>query len=283
MRASVPIKRISENFGFDGLRSGQWCARLGWKPDSASGNWAFRENDRFRLPNIQKLLASASASASLNAVFDEFYFGFGFVIFLPPASASVSASQNFWPVLLGSIGLLIKLSFTNLFRFLFELCCISIQNKTADLDERWDEPHEAGPVKRSKLLALLEKRAGSSMTQQAVPSSGACEMKTYIEMSLVAGDKDPLKFWRENTSNCPLLSKMAQNHLSVPVSSAPVGRLFERSSVQKEIVSLISFPKHWWLFAAMEMCRMSADIHDGGCAEYCGPSRVRQIRHHRHY
>ena len=34
---------------------------------------------RLRLPNIQKLLASASASASLNAVFDGF--GFGFVIF----------------------------------------------------------------------------------------------------------------------------------------------------------------------------------------------------------
>ena len=34
----------------------------------------------------------------------------------------------------------------------------------------------------------------------------------------------------------------------------------ERSSVQKEIVSLMSFPKHWWLLVAMEeMCRISAD------------------------
>ena len=34
----------------------------------------------------------------------------------------------------------------------------------------------------------------------------------------------------------------------------------QRSSVQKDIVSLMSFPKHWWLLVAMEeMCRISAD------------------------
>ena len=37
--------------------------------------------DRLRLPGIEKLFASASASASLQAVFDEFGLGFGFVIF----------------------------------------------------------------------------------------------------------------------------------------------------------------------------------------------------------
>ena len=36
---------------------------------------------RLRLPSIQKLLALASALASLNAVFDGFSFGFSFVIF----------------------------------------------------------------------------------------------------------------------------------------------------------------------------------------------------------
>ena len=36
---------------------------------------------RLWLPSIQKLLALASALASLNAVFDGFSFGFGFVIF----------------------------------------------------------------------------------------------------------------------------------------------------------------------------------------------------------
>ena len=35
-------------------------------------------------------------------------------------------------------------------------------------------------------------------------------------------DNDPLKFLRENTSDYPLFSKMAQHHLSVPASSGPV-------------------------------------------------------------
>ena len=60
-----------------------------------------------------KLVASASASASLNAVFDAFGLGFGSVIFLSPASASVSASRNFVSGFRGFIGALIKSLSTN--------------------------------------------------------------------------------------------------------------------------------------------------------------------------
>ena len=66
-----------------------------------------------RLPSIHNSLASASASASSNAIFDGFSLGFGFVIFLRLASASVSTSQNFESGFRGSIGVLIKPTITN--------------------------------------------------------------------------------------------------------------------------------------------------------------------------
>ena len=102
------------------VTSRRYIPGLGWKhasaSASASGSQAFCENADFqalRLPSIHNSLASASASASSNAVFDGFSLGFGFVIFLRLASASVSASQNFESGFRGSIGVLIKPTITN--------------------------------------------------------------------------------------------------------------------------------------------------------------------------
>ena len=98
---------LEAGFGFGFLFRKPGISRKCWIPG------------RPRLPSIQTLLALASASASLNAVFDVVGFCIGFVIFLRPASASVLASQHFVFASRGSIGVLIKLHSQTSFQFLF--------------------------------------------------------------------------------------------------------------------------------------------------------------------
>ena len=65
------------------------------------------------------MLDSVPASISLNAVFDGFGPGFGFVIFLRPGSTLFSAFRNFVSSFHGSIGVLITLHLQTSLRFLF--------------------------------------------------------------------------------------------------------------------------------------------------------------------
>ena len=82
MQASLRTHKSSENHVWKrmgarvGLEAGI-AFGFGFKKPGFSRKCWF--SGRLRLPSIQKLLASESASASLNAVFDGF--GFGFVIF----------------------------------------------------------------------------------------------------------------------------------------------------------------------------------------------------------
>ena len=100
MLFSVAIRvGLEAGFGFGFRKPG--ISRKGW----LSG--------RPRLSSIQKLLASDSATASLNAGFDGFGFSLGFVMFLRPASASAWASRNFVSGFRGSTGVLMKPVFTN--------------------------------------------------------------------------------------------------------------------------------------------------------------------------
>ena len=114
MQASLQTHKSSKNHVWKrmetrvGLEAGI-AFGFGFKKSCFSRKCWF--SGRLRLPSIQKLLASESTLASIHAVFDGF--GFGFVIFLWTASASVSASRNFVSGIRGSIGVLIRPSFTN--------------------------------------------------------------------------------------------------------------------------------------------------------------------------
>ena len=52
------------------------------------------------------------------------------------------------------------------------------------------------------------------------------EISDYIRFSTETGVKCPLKFWKENHSRWPNLSKLAMKVLGVPATSASVERMF---------------------------------------------------------
>lgn len=60
------------------------------------------------------------------------------------------------------------------------------------------------------------------------------EVERYIRLGLLDSKKNPLMFWKESSALFPVLSKLAQQYLSMPATSASVERLF---SVAGAIIS----------------------------------------------
>lgn len=83
------------------------------------------------------------------------------------------------------------------------------------------------------------------------------ELEKYIqEKPKSKEDKfDNLQWWKENEKNYPNLSRIAQNYLSIPASSAPVEGLFSRAgdvitkrrnSLNPDIINSLMVVKEFW-------------------------------------
>lgn len=68
-----------------------------------------------------------------------------------------------------------------------------------------------------------ESAAESLPTSQ---SSVSQEINDYLAVPTIPEDEDPLLLWQKNQSLYPTLALLAEYHLSLPSSSAPVERLF---------------------------------------------------------
>ena len=82
------------------------------------------------------------------------------------------------------------------------------------------------PPKRCKVLSYMNKNAAASLSKPKPASSAATEVADYLALPIIDEEEDPLKFWKTNQHKFPSLSKLAEYHLSIPASSAPVERLF---------------------------------------------------------
>lgn len=64
-----------------------------------------------------------------------------------------------------------------------------------------------------------------------LPSRIKAELKLYNSEAQLAGDADPLLWWKERAPTYPLLSPVARKWLAVPASSAASERLFSRAGL----------------------------------------------------
>jgi hypothetical protein len=77
------------------------------------------------------------------------------------------------------------------------------------------------PRKRVKMFSFISAPKPSS-TLGTVDS----EMSKYLEEPCLAADSNPLEYWRSHRDSYPRLAKLAEKHLGVVSSSAPVERAF---------------------------------------------------------
>ncbi len=82
------------------------------------------------------------------------------------------------------------------------------------------------PAKRCKVLSYMNKNRAATMPQPKPSSSAATEVADYLALPVLDEEEDPLEFWKTKQHRFPSLSKLAEYHLSIPASSAPVERLF---------------------------------------------------------
>ena len=66
----------------------------------------------------------------------------------------------------------------------------------------------------------------SNFNQQQQQNINSDELIRYWESSEANDDIEPLSWWRAHSTEYPILSKMAQNYLSVQASSVPCEQLF---------------------------------------------------------
>ncbi|KAK0155081.1 Zinc finger BED domain-containing protein 1 [Merluccius polli] len=81
--------------------------------------------------------------------------------------------------------------------------------------------------------ALKKRRSLSSFFPKKTPASSLsevdrirAELATYLLISEISEDADPLQWWKKQEENFPRLSKLARKYLSIPATSAPSERLF---------------------------------------------------------
>ncbi|XP_063746041.1 E3 SUMO-protein ligase ZBED1-like [Eleginops maclovinus] len=86
---------------------------------------------------------------------------------------------------------------------------------------------EPGPVlkKRRSLSSFFPKKtpAPSSLSKA---DRIRTELATYLLISEISEDADPLQWWKKHEENFPRLCKLARKYLSIPATSAPSERLF---------------------------------------------------------
>ena len=66
----------------------------------------------------------------------------------------------------------------------------------------------------------------STSTLEVPTSKAEHEVENYLNSAAVSQDCNPLEYWKVNQLSYPMLSSLAKKYLSVPVSSAPVERIF---------------------------------------------------------
>jgi len=77
------------------------------------------------------------------------------------------------------------------------------------------------------LFSILSKQSTS------VSPSWKREITTYIQEDTLAGNSDPLDWWKVNERVFPILSKLAKRYLAVPASQAGTERIF---SIAKDVM-----------------------------------------------
>ena len=86
---------------------------------------------------------------------------------------------------------------------------------------------EPGPVlkKRRSLSSFFPKKtpAPSSLSKA---DRIRTELATYLLISEISEDADPLQWWKKHEENFPRICKLARKYLSIPATSAPSERLF---------------------------------------------------------
>ncbi|KAI3356444.1 hypothetical protein L3Q82_017654 [Scortum barcoo] len=84
---------------------------------------------------------------------------------------------------------------------------------------------QPGPAmkKRRSLSSFFPKKALTPSLSQA--DRIRTELATYLLISKISEDADPLQWWNKHEENIPRLSKLAKKYLSIPVMSAPSERL----------------------------------------------------------
>jgi hypothetical protein len=83
----------------------------------------------------------------------------------------------------------------------------------------------------NKKRSIFAQRLSTINQQQSVNSD---ELLKYWELAEASDDIEPLSWWRAHATEYPILSKMAQDYLSIQASSVPCEQLF---SIAGNIVS----------------------------------------------
>uniref|UniRef100_A0A0P4VUB7 HAT C-terminal dimerisation domain-containing protein n=1 Tax=Scylla olivacea TaxID=85551 RepID=A0A0P4VUB7_SCYOL len=88
------------------------------------------------------------------------------------------------------------------------------------------------PTKKCKLFRFMTPSASTSSSLCTLTST-LSQVESYLSQPRTEDDSDPLLFWEQNQSTLPQLTILALQYLCIPVSSAPVERLF---SIARKVI-----------------------------------------------
>lgn len=81
------------------------------------------------------------------------------------------------------------------------------------------------------------------------------EYQAYLSLPQIAGEDDPLEWWKQNAQQFPNLAKMARDFLSIPATSVPSEQAFstaknlitdKRNRLVGKTVRMCLCLKSWW-------------------------------------
>nr|CAI5817744.1 unnamed protein product [Callosobruchus analis] len=100
--------------------------------------------------------------------------------------------------------------------------CITTETDTALRNSSEETP---------SIWGQFEKQAGSLSFKTTAPATfkAITEVQLYLEQELLERDGDPLKWWRDHSSNYPNLSKVVIEKFGTVATSVPCERVFSKS------------------------------------------------------